>query len=465
MARQQVAYNPNTELPKITAQANMLTEQAYRDTNAGNSAKQLADALGIVSVNTQALADQDERRRIQEQALKIEHYTETFMQDHAGGAVSQAQVKERFPETVPIIAARIAGEIGKGEGEKSFASVVEAINSDDNLRLNTQARNDFIKQKRMELFGNIPKDNEFYSGGFVKGIDKQLSSYEHQWATQTAAYHGQVEVKGFSDDVVATLQSGGDLVALDAKWGRSSSLNNLERSKLVIDTVTKQAFASDDPQMLERIPGRFLNAETKASLRQTAIQITNQRFSNLRNNEYLKTTQRDEQLRASKVGIIDTLVSGGQVDAAQYRDNPEAFQFALQMRETSTLDASLSSANSMKIKHGLFVMATTGDSVKSVSELTDDILKSPNINPSDKQALIKELPKLIEGQNLMRDDDVRQPIVDRLNPRLTELSSSTNQLVATFMSGRNLRSEVMKNYDMDIRRSFLAEYEETGKWP
>ena len=125
MSRQQVTYNPNTELPKITAQANMLTEQAYRDTNAGNSAKQLADALGIVSVNTQALADQDERRRIQEQALKIEHYTETFMQDHAGGAVSQAQIKERFPETVPIIAARIAGEIGKGEGEKSFASVVE----------------------------------------------------------------------------------------------------------------------------------------------------------------------------------------------------------------------------------------------------------------------------------------------------------------------------------------------------
>ncbi|WP_177185491.1 hypothetical protein [Massilia timonae] len=47
----------------------------------------------------------------------------------------------------------------------------------------------------------------------------------------------------------------------------------------------------------------------------------------------------------------------------------------------------------------------------------------------------------------MEDSTVRQPNNDRLNPRLQELASSTNSMLQTLTKGRNLRAEVMKQYD------------------
>lgn len=134
------------------------------------------------------------------------------------------------------------------------------------------------------------------------------------------------------------------------------------------------------------------------------------------------------------------------------------------MRETPRLDEATSAANMARAEQEILNGATVG-SAGTLGQLSDQVLKNPGLNPKEKRSLIEKIPKLLEGRNLMEDSAVRQPIADRLNPRLTELAASTNSMMKALLEGGNLRSEVMKQYDHDIRRSFKAEYEETGEWP
>ena len=79
--------------------------------------------------------------------------------------------------------------------------------------------------------------------------------------------------------------------------------------------------------------------------------------------------------------------------------------------------------------------------------------------------MINELPKLLEGISLLRDDDVRQQLNDRLRPHLDQLRASLPATLERALGGRSLYGEAMKFFQDDLRRSFLAYYEEKGTWP
>jgi hypothetical protein len=464
----QDTYNPGRERVQPTATPNIVTERARMDPQA--SANALVSALGADSVQHEltSLNQQHEAKKLEEQKGKFDWYVEQFSKDHTGGAVSQAQVQARFPETVPVISSRITEALGQKAGKQQMQAIVEEISNDDALRLDTNARAAYLAKKRAELTSNVGTGNEFYGAGLVQGIDKTLAQHEINWQTQTAAYHEKVQAEQFTAMAVKAFTSADvakGLLRLDDTFSRSSSLNSHERNKLIVEAAIDHAFATKDESILAQVPLKFLNVDSKAHMEKAKVQMIDRRMTDRRMADELVRIKLEEDHRALQLKIIADVVAGKTIDPAAYRATPEGFAFAMQMREVPRLDASQSHATAQAIRQEIITQATTGNAAPSLKELTDMLAVAPRLNPKERQALIEELPKLIEGRNLMADDMVRQPVSDRLAPRLTALESSTNSAIQTLLTGRNLRSEVMRGYDNDIRRSFNAEYEETGKWP
>lgn len=462
MARVQVGYDPRPEGLQTTAAPNIQTEQVRFDPRA-STAFQLAEALGKAQPVLDQFNQDYERRKLQEQILKIDSYKAQFA-DSADG-VSAAQVGQKLPETVPVVRARIAEGLGREHGNKLIQPIIDQIMQDDAIRLDSAKRTEFLKAKRQELIGGLAGD-DFFKSGAIAAIDAELKGRENSWQTQTAQYHQQVQAKDFTQKVTEAFSSaepGQALEALDATWKGSSSLNNIERNKLVIETATKLAYASDDPTILDKIPTRFLNTETQAEIRQTKVRIQELRMSNFRNARYIQEAQREEALRGTKVDIINRVAQNQPIDPAEFRANPEAFAFAMQMKDAGRLPDSVSTANATRVRTTILDGATARG--LDQNQVIDQILANPSINPKEKQALIADVPKLIQGSVLLDSPMVKSYVETRLEPRLKALETSTNARIQGIVAGRNLRSEVMASFQTSVRNRFMAEFEEKGQMP
>lgn len=468
MPRVQVGYDPRAEALQTTAAPNIATEQARFDPR-DNSAFRLAEALGKAQPVIDQFNEDWERKKMQEQLLKEGFYKQQFMNDKDGGAVTAAQVGERFPETVPIVRARVAEGVGQERGKEAVQSLINDINNNADLITDSAKRSEYIKQKKAELLAQTAKNNpgnEFFISGFSNAVDRELNQWENGWQRKTNEYYKEVQSKDFSSKVVDALSSADPqkaLTDLDAAWKSSSSLDNITRNQLVIDTVTKQAFASDDPSMLDKIPTRFLNAETRAAVAKTKLQIQEARMTTVRNAQTLQNYQREEQTRNAKIEMINQVAGGGEVNPALYRNNPDAFNFALSMKDAGVIPDAVSQANVQKVRTAILNGATTAG--LDQNQTIDQVLANRNINPKDRAELVKEIPKLIEGTIAMNDDMVKSVYTTRIGPQLESLERSPNQKIASVVSGQNLRGNAVKLFDNEIRTRFSDYYEEHGKWP
>lgn len=467
MARQEIGYDPSTEVlrPTVSPNYQMVQPQSVESRLSGNRGFQLADALGSASATLLKWNEQYEARKADEQSRKIPAYVEQFKKDWDGGAVSQAQVRERFPETVPVIAARVAESMGDKAGEEAVRDIMTKVMEDDSLKLDGAARAAYIEQEKQRYVESLGgKNNEFYAAGFLKSFEGMKSQYENQFMQQTAAYHQKVQEETFTKQIENAFLNGGNVEAIDSAWNSSSSIDNLTRKKLAVETATKLAFASDDPSMLDRIPTKLLNADLKKDIEATRNQIQNARMTKFNFSKSLEAFERDEAVRNSKKEIIESIVGGKQVDPAKYRANPDAFQFAINANNTSLIPEATSAANAEKIRNDILTNATIGVTA-SHGQFVDAILARPDLSPGDKKKLIDEVPKLIEGNIAMKDPMVATYVDSRIDPRLKSLESSTNARIQTMLSGRNLRAEVMRTFDSGVRTAFEAEYRDSGKWP
>lgn len=465
MARVQVGYDPRAEALKTTAAPNIATEQARFDPRA-SSAFQLAEALGKAQPVIDQFNQDYERKKAQDailQNMKVESYREQFQRDNASGAVTAAQVKEKFPEVVPVVAARVAESVGLEFGRKQINSVIDEINKDDTLRLDTNARNAFLKKKRDEIIGGLAKDNEFYSSGVIKGIDQELRGWENGWQRDTATYHTKVQGDAFKNEVGQVLAAGGDLTELDKKWSSSSSLNNQERKKLVVDTVIAKAYAEDNPALLAKIPTVFLNDEYKKNLKQAELQIQQIRIGKVRDARFLEQSAREDATRGAKTDMISRVARGEQVDPGMYRGDPEAFNYAMQLKDAGRLPDVQSVSNATKVRSAILNGSTVG--TMNQNQVIDQIMANPAMNPKEKQALIADVPKLMEGMLILKDEGVQTALSTRIDARLKVLEGSTNAKIQSLITGGNLRAQAMQVFQQGLESSFTAYFEDNKQWP
>jgi len=465
MARVQVGYNPRAEALQTTAAPNIATEQARFDPRA-SSAFQLAEALGKAQPVLDQFNQDYERKKAQEallQNMKIDTYKEQFQRDNVSGAVTAAQVKERFPETVPVVQARVAESIGFDFGKKEINSVIDEINKDDSLRLDSVKRNAYLKTKRDEIVGGLAKDNEFYSAGVIKAIDQELRGWENGWQRDTATYHTKVQGEAFANEVGQVLAAGGDLTEVDKKWASSSSLNNAERKKLVVDTVIAKAYAEDNPALLAKVPTVFLNDEYKKNLKQAELQIQQIRISKVRDAQFLKQNAREEATRSAKTDMIGKVARGEPVDPSAYRGDPEAFNYAMQLKDAGRLPDVQSVSTATKVRTSILNGSTVG--TMNQNQVIDQIMANPAMNPKEKQALIADVPKLMEGMLLLKDEGVQTAMSTRIDARLKVLEGSTNAKIQSLITGGNLRAQAMQVFQQGLESSFTAYFEDNKQWP
>lgn len=466
----QDAFNPGQEAASVTASPNISTVQSRYDPNAGVNS--LIQALGADSTqrSLDSFNQAYQQKKLQDQSLKIDAYTQQFMGDHQGGAVSQAQLKERFPEMVPVIAARVAESIGKKQGALDIAKSIEEINGNDSLRLDTAQRAAFVAKRRSELFAQIPQGNDFYAAGVVSAMDRAFGQEELKWQGQTATYHQEVQKTALSDETVGALNSPDPkaaLAAIDANYGKSSSLNNLERNKVYVDSVIKTAAISDDPNVLDKIPQQYLNADSKAQIYQARIAITNQQWAKFTRAKEFEAYQRTETERTGKLDILKKLGSGQDVDPAQYLSSPGLHEFAVQAMSTPSVPEASSKAAVQAFRTSL-LSSSNVMTLGSQQDLTTAVFGIKGINPKERAALVDEIPKLMEGTVLMNDPNIRRAYADNLSARMDDLSKSPSAQIQRLMGTGNLRGNAMAMFEGEIRGNFEAAYNDPSgnkQWP
>lgn len=467
MPRVQVGYNPGAEALQTTASPNIQAVKAQYDPRS-SSAFQLAEALGKAQPVLDKFNDTYDRNRAleqQAQMLKLDNYKTQIVNDNQG-PVSEAQVGARFPDTVPVVRMRIAEGAGAEHGKKVIQPIIDEIMADANLQNDNDARRAFITKKRGEIISGIPAGNEFWASGAIGAIDKELGQYENQWQRQAANYGKEVQSKDFSGKVVDALgqaDPGKAIEALDATWKASSSLNNIDRNKLVVETVTQQAYATDNPALLDKIPTRFLNAETSAKIQQSRLQIQQIRIGKVRDAQFLEGAQREEATRGAKTDIVGKLAKGEQIDPGQYRGNPEAFSFAMNMKDAGRLPDVQSVSNATRVRTAILNGSTVGS--MNQNQVIDQIMSNPAINPKEKQALIADVPKLMEGMLILKDEGVQVAMSTRIDARLKVLEGSTNAKIQSLITGGNLRAQAMQVFEQGLQGSFTAYFEDNKQWP
>lgn len=464
MARVQVDYDPRAEALQTTAAPNIQAVQTRFDPRS-SQAFQLAEALGKAEPVIKQFNEDYERKKLQEQILKREAYAERFRQDRDGGDITAVQVGQKYPEMVPAVRGQVVTVIGEKDGKQFAQPVLDGILKDENLRYNTEARTAHLKAKRAEFIANL-KGDDFYKAGAIRAFDAEMGQYENSFQRETATRDIALLTEKFDSEVEKTFAQPDPkkaLEALDATWKANNGLSNQTRNERVVTTATKLAFATDRPEILDQIPERFLNAETKAVIAKTKVQVQELRMTNFRNAQAIKSAQREEGVRNAKVDMINRVARGEQVDPAQYRNDPEAFNFAMSMKDAGRLPDAQSAATAQAIRTQILNTSTV--SGLDQGQVVNQILANPALNPKEKQALINDVPKLIEGQIALNDPMVKSAMDARIDARLKSLESSTNASVQARINGRNLRSEVVRSFDMGVRQSFQSYFEENGRWP
>lgn len=468
MARQQVEYNPRAEALQTTAAPNLKTIQANFDPRR-SSAFQLAEALGRAQPVLDKFAEDmkaDKRRQEILDNMKVPAFIEKAQQEIGTGVVDAVQAKQVAPGASEVVQARTNDGLGAEWGRKNVQSLIDGVNADANLIQDPEKRAQFIAQKRRELIAQIPKGNDFFLSGALGAIDKEINSFENKWQAKSAAYAVEVQTKDFSGKVLEALASENPdeaLLKLDQTWKMSSALDNTTRNDLVVKTATQQAYGERNPAILDKIPQRFLNAETKAQITKVRAQIQELKLSDYRAVKTIENDQREELVRTGKTNILTRLTKGEMVDPAEFQTQPELYKFAVEMKDAPRLPSALSTANAQKIRTGILNQATVEG--LDQNKLIDQIQGNKSLNPSEREKLINEIPKLIEGNIAMNDEMVKSSLNLRLEARLKALESSPNALVQRMVTGNNLRSQVLRSFDVNIRNSFQSYYEDNQRWP
>lgn len=447
-----------------------------------SNAERLSAALAQLNPAIGQIARQYQKGKEEDQLAKLRFYTEQFMQDKESGAVSAAQVKEMFPELVPTVAARIAQATGEIEARRWVQGQIQTILENDDIRLNTANRQAAIEAIREEARGMIG-DNEFYGTGFLTQLDSSLREFETAWMRETAAHQEQIQAESFSNHVTNALVNGGDLMELDAQWRDSSSLNNLERNKIVVDTAISQALATGNEALLSRVPDRFLNAESKARIEQTRDQIQQTRYIQYYRQRQMEQWAREDQIRNGKIDILTRTTGGEEVPPAEFAYEPELFEYVARMATQPKVNDTYSVRMAASFKSNLIRAGTTGsykdafqndpifqmrfESDDDVTEetLRDFVLDHPELNSREKQDLINSIPQLMEGNNFMLDKDVTNALRSVEEDVRAFVQSPLGGDLILQTRGINVQSVVQREFEDYLIEALSAEIEEGNSIP
>lgn len=410
----------------------------------------------------------------------LPYYIDATEEARGEGTLSAEQVQEMYPELHPTNSAAVANAMGAKDARGYMQEKMQTLYESDDLRLNTEARLKYLDEVRteaQEIYGNNPD----YGSGFVTRMDAVINQHEVQFMQETASYQRDVVKDEFTNRVLETIGEGGDLMALDAEY-KEGPLSNLERNEIVRDSYIDAAIAARDPSMVENIPARFLNAETRAQIPKMRQEIRTDIFNEVVQENRMEGMIRDEELREGKRGVLQLLASGETVNPSDYRGNPDLYEYAARFANADPVNDTQSVAAKGRFRSNILLGAFSGDfenvrssdpqfneffSGKDVSEQTlrEHILVREDLNPKEKEDLLEEIPALMDGMVAMADPVVQEAYRNGIQDHLTTLGASSNERISNLVTGTNMEADASRRFRRGIHERFLAYYEDNNAWP
>ena len=421
------------------------------------------------------------KAEVERQTGLVDLYTEQFARAQSEDGVKLSQMGEVFPEMVPEVANRVTRALGARDYREQLAPVFEEFLTNDDLRLDTGARQGFYEELREQAVRDT-SDNEQYQAGALEEVEKTIATHELNALRETAAYHEEIQRDEFSHLVTEAFMTDGDLEAIDADWAEGSSLNHMERKELVVDAATEWAVTSRDPSVMDRIPTKFLNAQITAQIPVIKTQIRDAMYKEATQANTLKNIRRSEETYQNKLQFLGMLDAGEEINLMDWRHDPDVYDWISGKMSQPKHDATESRFNQNQFKANVLRGAFHGDYSKSfqsdpqfldyfsdrrVTEdnLREHLLNRTDLNPAETQGLLDELPKLMEGTNLMKDTQVQNALSNHINRELTRLEQSTSSRIQRILTGESLPANAIQIFEDGIHGSYLAHYESEGEAP
>lgn len=462
------------QAPSLTPQAQGTNryqgvQQASQDSRWG----QLADALGVTS-NYMARKEEDNES---EWLARKPALIQQIKDDRGNGLITAAQVGEIFPEMVPSLRWRLAEAMGRDWGKERAQLIALEIENDEHLQYDTEARQEYITRRRSEYFEEAGGDNDFWHGGAMSSFNKAMETWDYRWLERTANYHKQLATTQFKDEVTeAYLHLGPQaLLDIDQEWRESGPLHHTTRNEAVVEAVIELA-STHGPQMLDHIPDRFLNRETKQKINEARNAIAAAEVTRMRNTVWMEEQQRKERQRGLQIGILQRLADDPRAipHFSEFADEPELWGFIENVANAGAIEPGESAHTARSIERQILVAGTTGNSeILGIPQgefnqetLTDAIMYHPGINARDRVALINKVPELMQGHNLIRDEDVRSIFDTAVQPLIQNvLSGGINETLKNLLQGQSLVAKATNMFYDNIEQHFMDYMDEHGRWP
>lgn len=463
MPRVQVDYDPRAEALQTTAAPNIQTIKASNDFRSSKAA-QLAEALGKAGPQIDKMQEDLDRKKREKDildAMRIPAIVARAKQESADGTIPLIQEGKKEPGLSEINNARTEDAKGVDWAKTNVARIIGEVDKNAEFITDPEKRRAYIAEEKKKLLAQIPKDRDYFLSGASNTIEKEFEQADNGWNKKSNAHMLEVQEKDFSGKVSDAMKADNPdeaLKLLDNTWKVSSMIGNVRRNELVVNTFTQEAYGQRNPDLLNKIPERFLNAEAKAKIVKTRASIQEIKVSEYSFDKRLATDRREETIRSGKTDILKRFNSGGRVDPAEFAETPELQQFAISVMNDPRRPAAESAANAQRLRSSILNRATT----EGVDEnsIINEVLKNTYLNPSDREKLINEVPKLVEGMIAMNDDMVKSAYSTRIGASLEEAAKNPMVVLSP-----TLRSRTVNLFDQTIRNGFNAYYEENGKWP
>jgi len=438
-----------------------------------NRGQELAQALGVAA---RYMERKDQINKQQFEARKPA-YVQQVIEDNGNGSITAAQIGEIVPEAVPSLRWRVSEAVGMDWGKEKAAQIALEIQNNEHLQHDTEARQEFIDQKREEFFAEAGNDNDFWHGGAMSAFQKTIGAWEHRWLEQTANYHKQLSISQFKDEVseVFVAQGPEALLTLDQQWNESGPLHHTTRNQAVVEAIIDLA-SDQGPELLDHIPDRFLNRKTKEKIREAKKTMAAAEITRARQLSWLEGEERKMRQRDIQVKILNDLSENPAAipHFSEYPDEPELWGWIETVASSGAIEPAESAHTSRSLERQILLAATLGDASPlglgpgefTQENLTQEIMYHPAINSADRVALIEKIPTLLEGHNIIRDEDVSNAFDTSVKPLIDNvLKSGPSEELENILRGRSLVAHSTRMYYTNIEEQLVDFMDENGRWP
>jgi hypothetical protein len=454
---------------------------------------QLADALGAFSGATARASARNAAQAKAEKAeldkKKATGYATRFKGEE-GEFLDSVKLGETYADLSEVVVSTIVEDKYKNEYYTATYDKLRGLDDDvkgDVVALETMF-DDLVSQSAAATDGM-----DFVQSGAVMGtrnaineMRREFSVFRDQKTRELAKTNTTANVFSFLDKSDLSTKDGQTsaitlINAFNDKLIATSPFSKREDKQQIVDSLIEYNKLNPDSNavvLIQRIPW-LQSKETDAKLAIASPQIAQLGISKLRNDTFVKE-QEDKQTLADEQAVLNELAENNDIDGirkvqAKYAGVTgqdamvsNAIYKAAEIAEASAKVApDVSAGNYTSYKAGLTLKATKGDTGSLEEELAA-IQSLTDITPSDKAALLREAPTLLQGHKIIASDQHTSAFRNRFGAILRAYENNPQLMVKSFelaQQGTSAESIARDAWDDETSRQIQLHIENNDTVP